>query len=39
LVGTVTRAVDDPHDWSATIGIEAEPVGAIRYLLGVRSWY
>jgi hypothetical protein len=39
FVGTVTRAIDDPRDWSATVGIEAEPFGAIRYLLGIRSWY
>lgn len=39
LVGTYTRAHDDPRDWSATLGVEFEPVGALRYILGVRSWY
>ena len=39
LVVTATRAYHDPHDWSATFGVEVEPVGALRYLLGIRSWY
>jgi hypothetical protein len=39
FVGTVTRAYGDPRDWAATFGLEFEPVGAIRYLLGIRSWY
>lgn len=39
VVATVTQSRHDPHDWSATIGLEFEPVGALRYLLGVRSWY
>ena len=39
VVPTATQAVDDPRIWSATLGVETEPVGALRYLLGVRSWY
>lgn len=39
LVATVTQSRHDPHDWSATVGLELEPLGALRYLLGVRSWY
>jgi hypothetical protein len=39
LVASATRSVDDPRDWSATAGIEVEPFGALRYLLGIRSWY
>ena len=39
FVATYTRAWENPRDWSATFGIEAEPVGALRYLLGIRSWY
>ncbi len=39
LVTTVTQSRFDPHDWSATVGIDFEPLGAIRYLLGIRSWY
>jgi hypothetical protein len=35
----VTRAYRDPADWSATLGLEVEPVGALRYLLGIKSWY
>ena len=34
-----TRAYSDPRDWTATLGLEVEPVGALRYLLGIRSWY
>ncbi|MBA3465551.1 MAG: hypothetical protein H0T46_36800 [Deltaproteobacteria bacterium] len=33
---TFTRS---PTEWSSTLGIEVEPVGALRYLLGIRSWY
>ncbi len=39
FVGSFTRSIDDPGDWIATIGLETEPVGALRYLLGIRSWY
>lgn len=39
IVGTVTQSRQDPHDWSALVGLELEPLGAIRYLLGIRSWY
>lgn len=39
LVGTVTRALDDPRSWSATIGVEFEPIAALRMLLVARSWY
>jgi hypothetical protein len=38
-VASVTRSVDDPREWTATAGLELEPVGAFRYLLGIRSWY
>ncbi|MCB9562940.1 MAG: hypothetical protein H6709_11415 [Kofleriaceae bacterium] len=39
LVASATRALDDPADWSVNVGVEVEPVGALRYLLGIRSWY
>jgi hypothetical protein len=39
LVGTVTRGLDDPREWSATLGLEFEPVGAVRANFAVRSWY
>lgn len=39
VVATVTRAFDDPRDWSATIGVEFEPIGALRMMLIARSWY
>lgn len=39
FVASYTRDIADPHAWIATIGLEAEPVGALRYLLGIRSWY
>jgi hypothetical protein len=39
FIGTVTRTLADARAWTATIGLELEPVGALRYLLGIRSWY
>lgn len=39
LVANVTRDLDDPRAWSATAGVEVEPFGALRYLLGIRRWY
>jgi hypothetical protein len=39
LVASATRSLDDPRDWSAIAGLEVEPIGALRYLLGIRSWY
>lgn len=39
IVATVTQSRTDPHDWSALVGLELEPLGTIRYLLGIRSWY
>ncbi len=39
FVATATRAHDDPRDWTAALGIEFEPIGALRYVFGVRSWY
>lgn len=37
LVGTFTR--DESQQWSATVGIEFEPLGALRANFGIRSWY
>jgi hypothetical protein len=39
LVATVTRELDDPRVWSATLGLEFEPIGALRMLTIARSWY
>ncbi len=39
FVASYTRELSDPHDFVATFGLETEPFGAIRYLLGIRSWY
>ena len=39
IVLATTRAYTDPKDWSATLGLEVEPVGALRYLLGIKDWY
>ena len=39
VVASATRAIDDPRLWSATLGLETEPMGALRYLLGIRAWY
>ena len=32
LVVSVNRAIDQPHDWSATVGLEVEPIGALHAL-------
>jgi hypothetical protein len=39
VVANVTRSLDDPREWSATLGLETEPLGALRAMLGLRSWY
>ena len=39
IVASVSRAVDDPKDWSGTLGIEFEPIGSLRYVGGIKSWY
>ncbi|NVB79590.1 MAG: carboxypeptidase regulatory-like domain-containing protein [Kofleriaceae bacterium] len=33
LVVSVNRSIDQPHDWSATAGLEVEPIGAVHALL------
>jgi hypothetical protein len=33
VVVSVNRAIDVPHDWSATVGLEVEPIGAAHALL------
>jgi hypothetical protein len=32
VVLSVNRAIDQPHDWSATVGLEVEPIGLIHAL-------
>ena len=39
MVGSITQSREDEGVWSATLGLETEPVGALRYLLGIKSWY
>jgi hypothetical protein len=39
LVASGTRAVADPNDWSMSFGLEFEPVGSLRYVAGIKSWY
>ena len=39
MVASVTQSNENEKLWSATLGLETEPVGALRYLLGIRSWY
>ncbi len=39
FVLTATRAIEDRNNWSIGLGLEVEPVGALRYLLGIRSLY
>lgn len=36
---TFTRSIADPTDWSATLGLEIEPFGTLRYVLALRSLY
>ena len=33
VVVSVNRAIDEPHDWSVTLGLEIEPIGAAHALL------
>jgi hypothetical protein len=39
LVASATRSVADPDDWSMSFGLEFEPVGSLRYVGGIKSWY
>ena len=39
FVASATRSNDNPEDWTVSFGLETEPVGALRYLLGIRDWY
>ena len=39
LVASGTRNVADPNDWSMSLGLEFEPVGSLRYVAGIKSWY
>jgi len=39
IVASFARDMDDANIWSGTLGIEFEPVGALRYLAGIQSWY
>lgn len=32
VVVSMNRSLDDPHDWSATVGFEVEPIGALHAL-------
>jgi hypothetical protein len=33
IVASVNRSLEDPRDWSVTVGVEVEPIGAVRALL------
>ncbi len=39
VVATITRPMRDSREWSATLGLEFEPVAAIRMLTIARDWY
>jgi hypothetical protein len=39
LVASASRSVADPKDWSGSLGIEFEPIGSLRYVAGIKSWY
>ena len=31
VVALVNRSLDDSRDWSATLGVEVDPIGAVQY--------
>ena len=33
VVFSMNRSIEDPREWSATMGLEVEPIGAVRALL------
>ncbi|HEY6038511.1 MAG TPA: hypothetical protein VIV58_29715 [Kofleriaceae bacterium] len=35
IVASTTYSLDNPHDWSTTIGIELEPIGVLEKALGL----
>lgn len=37
VVASVNRSLDDPRDWSATIGFEVEPIGAVRAVVDLAT--
>jgi len=39
FVASVTRAIANSDEWSASFGLEFEPVGALRYIAAIESWY
>jgi hypothetical protein len=39
FVGSFTQSREDRGDWNASFGLEFEPIGSLRYLAGIRSWY
>lgn len=39
FVASASRAIHDRDDWSMSFGLEFEPVGSLRYIAGIQSWY
>jgi hypothetical protein len=39
IVASATRSIADPDDFSMSLGLEFEPVGSLRYVAGIKSWY
>jgi hypothetical protein len=37
LVATMNRSLDDPRDWSATLGLEVEPIGVVHAVLDLAT--
>jgi hypothetical protein len=33
IVASMNRSLDDPHDWSVTVGLEAEPIGLVHAIV------
>ncbi len=35
MITSMTRSTDDPRDWSVTLGLELDPIGALGYIVHV----
>jgi hypothetical protein len=37
VVASMNRSIEDPRDWSATVGLEVEPIGVVRAVLDLAT--
>ena len=37
ILASVNRSLDDPREWSATFGVEVEPLGVLRAVLDLAT--